>query len=47
MNCTVVCGVGVGVGVAVAFGVGVGVTGTTDHLLIKAILGYRIHLKKK
>jgi len=28
------------------FGIGVGVTGSTDHLLIKAILGYRIHLKR-
>jgi len=29
------------------FGVGVGVTQATDHLLIKAILGYRFHNKKK
>lgn len=28
------------------FGVGIGATGSTDHLLIKAILGYRFHLKK-
>lgn len=28
------------------FGVGVGVTQATDHLLIKAILGYRFHSKK-
>ena len=27
------------------FGVGVGVTGATDHLLIKAILGYRFNFK--
>jgi len=26
------------------FGVGIGVTGSTDHLLVKAILGYRFHL---
>ncbi len=25
----------------VNFGVGVGITGTTDHLLVKAIIGYR------
>jgi hypothetical protein len=29
------------------FGVGVGVTQATDHLLIKAILGYRFNYKKK
>jgi len=29
------------------FGVGVGVTQATDHLLIKAILGYRFHNKQK
>ncbi len=29
------------------FGVGLGVTQATDHLLIKAILGYRFHNKKK
>jgi hypothetical protein len=28
------------------FGVGVGVTQATDHLLVKAILGYRFHNKK-
>jgi len=28
------------------FGVGVGVTGATDHLLVKAILGYRFNLHK-
>ncbi|MGD0497150.1 MAG: hypothetical protein ABSC23_01815 [Bryobacteraceae bacterium] len=28
------------------FGVGVGVTRSTDHLLIKTILGYRFHSKK-
>ena len=28
------------------FGVGVGMTGATDHLLIKAILGYRFNFKK-
>lgn len=27
------------------FGVGVGVTGATDHLLVKAILGYRFNFK--
>ena len=29
------------------FGVGVGVTQATDHLLIKAILGYRFHTKEQ
>ena len=29
------------------FGVGVGMTQATDHLLVKAILGYRFHNKKK
>jgi len=29
------------------FGVGVGVTQATDHLLVKAILGYRFESKKK
>jgi hypothetical protein len=29
------------------FGVGVGVTSATDHLLIKAILGYRFNFKDK
>jgi hypothetical protein len=29
------------------FGVGVGMTQATDHLLIKGILGYRFHNKKK
>jgi hypothetical protein len=28
------------------FGVGIGVTPATDHLLVKAILGYRFHNKK-
>ena len=28
-------------------GVGIGATGSTDHLLIKAILGYRFNLKNK
>ena len=28
------------------FGVGIGVTHNTDHLLVKAILGYRFNLKK-
>lgn len=27
------------------FGVGIGATGSTDHILIKAILGYRFHYK--
>lgn len=28
------------------FGVGVGMTGSTEHLVVKMILGYRLHLKK-
>ena len=28
------------------FGVGVGMTQATDHLLVKAIVGYRLHNKK-
>ena len=49
---TVGVGVGVGVGVAVEMrtggvvGVGVGVTQATDHLLVKAILGYRFNNHK-
>ena len=31
---------------AAGFGVGVGVTQATDHLLVKAILGYRFNNKK-